>query len=448
METVKTFSTSRGSSPSPPKAPLDHKFPSRTPEARLPSDDPSSTSPSLSPVPSSTEAFDAPGETPNEEVLPVPPRFTVVSDPVSTSTVANSAFPSPYSAASGHNNFKQIVIHTAKCDKCNDHNKATLNRCTTCGFQICTPCWIRRGGGHHTGTRTFTGPVFDPNAVDDSIGDDEGDVDEHGSEEDEVMMSDTSNDVGDGDGGMVITTDNTESGDDESVVSLPGKPCIGTRSATRRSVSLSSSLAPNSSTADYKEFSDPTHVEDGIDNDGGRNNDGVVFLGSRPLNHNAGNDNYHNYNRYYCDLTGDARQRIDALIVTASVLFRDMDSNRTMVEVSALSSPLTPPLNAPYTNQTRSNRLSPPPTQNRGQGLLLQSQRTLPPLPLFVLIGPDDHLIPACNGHRSHQPIQPSYLTDIFRDPLPPTLRISHVREDRGYSTNLPASRSSNSTSP
>ncbi|KAL1960288.1 hypothetical protein VTO42DRAFT_8248 [Malbranchea cinnamomea] len=60
-----------------------------------------------------------------------------------------------------HTTFKQIKIHTAKCDVCNRHNKSTLHRCTDCGWQICSPCWEKRGGnGEHGPERTFTGPVF------------------------------------------------------------------------------------------------------------------------------------------------------------------------------------------------------------------------------------------------------------------------------------------------
>ncbi|KAI1942012.1 hypothetical protein LOZ66_001493 [Ophidiomyces ophidiicola] len=64
-----------------------------------------------------------------------------------------------------HTIFKPIKIHTAKCDVCNLHNKCTLRRCIDCGWQICTPCWIVRGGnGTHGVSRKFNGPVFDPNA--------------------------------------------------------------------------------------------------------------------------------------------------------------------------------------------------------------------------------------------------------------------------------------------
>lgn len=62
-----------------------------------------------------------------------------------------------------HTVFKTIMIHTAKCDVCNLHNKSTLRRCSDCGWQICTPCWEARGGnGAHGVSHKFTGPVFIP----------------------------------------------------------------------------------------------------------------------------------------------------------------------------------------------------------------------------------------------------------------------------------------------
>ena len=39
-----------------------------------------------------------------------------------------------------HNNFIEVVIHTAKCDHCDQHNKDKIYRCRDCGQQICTPC--------------------------------------------------------------------------------------------------------------------------------------------------------------------------------------------------------------------------------------------------------------------------------------------------------------------
>ena len=39
-----------------------------------------------------------------------------------------------------HSNFRAILIHTAKCDRCDSHNRDTIYRCCDCGEQICTPC--------------------------------------------------------------------------------------------------------------------------------------------------------------------------------------------------------------------------------------------------------------------------------------------------------------------
>lgn len=62
-----------------------------------------------------------------------------------------------------HTEFKKVMIHTAKCDVCNLHNKSTLRRCSDCGWQICTPCWEERGGsGAHGVSRKFDGPVYTP----------------------------------------------------------------------------------------------------------------------------------------------------------------------------------------------------------------------------------------------------------------------------------------------
>lgn len=44
-----------------------------------------------------------------------------------------------------HRTFKEIKIHTAKCDQCNKHNTATIYRCEDCSEQCCTPCWNRQG---------------------------------------------------------------------------------------------------------------------------------------------------------------------------------------------------------------------------------------------------------------------------------------------------------------
>ncbi len=44
-----------------------------------------------------------------------------------------------------HRTFKEIKIHTAKCDQCNKHNSATIYRCEDCSEQCCTPCWNQQG---------------------------------------------------------------------------------------------------------------------------------------------------------------------------------------------------------------------------------------------------------------------------------------------------------------
>ncbi|KAK2784152.1 hypothetical protein FQN53_008761 [Emmonsiellopsis sp. PD_33] len=87
--------------------------------------------------------------------------------PTQTSTPTPTPTPAapPFRNTGGHDRFTEVIIHTAKCDKCNDHNRAKLHRCTTCGFQICTPCWVGKGGGAHVAPRRFRGPVFDPTAV-------------------------------------------------------------------------------------------------------------------------------------------------------------------------------------------------------------------------------------------------------------------------------------------
>ncbi|KAL6714485.1 hypothetical protein ACLMJK_007909 [Lecanora helva] len=49
-----------------------------------------------------------------------------------------------------HQTFKEIKVHTAKCDECNKHNAASIYRCIDCGQQCCTPCWDKKGGdGKH-----------------------------------------------------------------------------------------------------------------------------------------------------------------------------------------------------------------------------------------------------------------------------------------------------------
>ncbi|KAL2058909.1 hypothetical protein ABVK25_000201 [Lepraria finkii] len=54
-------------------------------------------------------------------------------------------------AQTTHKTFQEIVVHTAKCEECNKHNKAIMYRCTDCGHQFCTRCWNQTGGlGTHS----------------------------------------------------------------------------------------------------------------------------------------------------------------------------------------------------------------------------------------------------------------------------------------------------------
>ncbi|KAK2871632.1 hypothetical protein FQN49_002985 [Arthroderma sp. PD_2] len=97
---------------------------------------------------------------------PLPAPETPQGRPVQQPLQAQPVTPSPFAATASaphapHSIFKPIKIHTAKCDVCNKHNKATLQRCIECGWQICTPCWDARGGsGAHGSTRKFTGAVY------------------------------------------------------------------------------------------------------------------------------------------------------------------------------------------------------------------------------------------------------------------------------------------------
>ena len=46
-----------------------------------------------------------------------------------------------------HTTFREIKIHTAKCERCNKHNYNTIYRCIDCTAQCCTPCWEKMGNG-------------------------------------------------------------------------------------------------------------------------------------------------------------------------------------------------------------------------------------------------------------------------------------------------------------
>ncbi|KKZ68618.1 hypothetical protein EMCG_05775 [[Emmonsia] crescens] len=369
----------------------------------------SSTSFSLSSLPSSPEApcSELLGKMPNTGVSPLflPLPSMPVNRPVSTPTVTNRAIPSSiYPSVAGHTNFKQIVIHTAKCDKCNDHNKATLNRCTTCGFQICTPCWLHRGGGHHTVTRTFSGPVFDPNAVDEE---DEGD--EWNDEEDrigdgDVSMSDVSEDVEDNDSDVMTVSKI----DDEEIININDSddafsihsidehnaPLPNLRSRNldmphrdQQTAEASQSMYIYSSGSRYSASEDDDSVSELLPNQilrtrriTRRNNrdssvnqarnytsddESLIEINSQQLN-SKNSDNDH---LYYSDLAPESRERIDILISTAISLFR-----------GATFDPQTTHFSISNINQRDSHSNS----------------------SLFVPIDPNDHLTPAYNERLSH----------------------------------------------
>ena len=115
-----------------------------------------------------------PKETPQKPKLPEPPQ-TPTTEPLVN--------------RQPHTSFKAIKIHTAKCDVCNNHNKATLHRCVECGWQICSPCWNIRGNGDHGPTRTFNGPIFRRSGKGDPQGNDANANDEVDSEADTIILS-------------------------------------------------------------------------------------------------------------------------------------------------------------------------------------------------------------------------------------------------------------------
>ncbi|KAL8948930.1 MAG: hypothetical protein Q9222_004917, partial [Ikaeria aurantiellina] len=63
-----------------------------------------------------------------------------------------------------HDTFREITIHTAKCDLCNRHNTSKIYRCEKCGRQCCLECWESKKGGdgrhnlHHKDSITYKGP--------------------------------------------------------------------------------------------------------------------------------------------------------------------------------------------------------------------------------------------------------------------------------------------------
>jgi hypothetical protein len=48
-----------------------------------------------------------------------------------------------------HNNWMPLVVHTAKCDLCNQHNRDVLQRCTLCNRQMCKKCITDNADGKH-----------------------------------------------------------------------------------------------------------------------------------------------------------------------------------------------------------------------------------------------------------------------------------------------------------
>lgn len=64
-------------------------------------------------------------------------------------TVPNPTVSPPTTSSQPHTNFVEIMIHTAKCDTCEKHNKRTVYRCTECGQHVCSQCWKNSGDGTH-----------------------------------------------------------------------------------------------------------------------------------------------------------------------------------------------------------------------------------------------------------------------------------------------------------
>ena len=112
------------------------------------------------PLPSERSERIRPSPTPPRMMPMALPRALAPPTPVSQA-VHSSQESEDALEEKAHKMFKQVTIHTAKCDVCNRHNKATLHRCVDCGWQICTPCWDARGGnGEHFPRRKFNGPTF------------------------------------------------------------------------------------------------------------------------------------------------------------------------------------------------------------------------------------------------------------------------------------------------
>ena len=66
-------------------------------------------------------------------------------------------------ASGKHRTFREVIAHTAKCEKCARHNKSILYRCIDCSYPICTPCWNAEGGtGRHKNIAITESPVILP----------------------------------------------------------------------------------------------------------------------------------------------------------------------------------------------------------------------------------------------------------------------------------------------
>ena len=73
-------------------------------------------------------------------------------------------------APAPHSQYKELKVHTARCDECDGHNKATAYRCSKCFRQYCTPCFQKDGGdslhilagGHASGKEPIIQPADPP----------------------------------------------------------------------------------------------------------------------------------------------------------------------------------------------------------------------------------------------------------------------------------------------
>ncbi|PGH13315.1 hypothetical protein AJ79_03731 [Helicocarpus griseus UAMH5409] len=429
MESANDSSTLRGSS-EPPPSPNDD-----SPQAAgevSPDYAPSSTSASLSPPPASPDqppSIDLPSQAPRQGVTHLGPSS---ANSMAVDQAASKPSPPAYITTENvpvsHSVFKEIVIHTAKCDKCNNHNKSTLRRCTTCGFQICMPCWMRGSGGYHAVTRKFTGPVFDPNAVD------EDEYDDEEVEKEDVVMSETpeSGQAGnrevvvisddekpevisihdsDEEGAAVLrsmrdhyapspsvprsstldldipfrspqtgdafaplhiyssTSEESVAGDDEGSTGLPQNENLRVRGTARRDRSASRNIPYNNVTAvsyDDQAYRDRDDTIEIISDD-----ESEVQLSSQGATANTATED----NLYYSDLASDMREGIDALIHAAGIVFGNTTLSPTKTTMQPTQTPPRTPSHAPPPG--------PPRRPRRPRGVHDDS-------PLFVPVGPND----------------------------------------------------------